>query len=69
MLVEIADQTGSEKPTTVKTKSQEGRLCVTICSQKKAGERQSLPLLEVAGVDKRVVGKFGMTGGSLPRLA
>ena len=57
VLVEIADQPGSEKRIVAKTKSQEGRPCVTICSGKKSGERQSLPLLNVAGGDKEVAGK------------
>ena len=57
MLVEIADQTGREKLTAVKTKNQEGRLRVTICLRKKSGEKRSLPLLDVAGGDKGVAGR------------
>ena len=38
VLVEIADQAGSERVIAVKTKSQEGRLCVTICWGKGMGE-------------------------------
>ena len=57
MLVEIADQAGSEKLKAVKTKNQEGRLRVTICLRKKSGEKRSLPLLDVAGGDKEVAGR------------
>ena len=57
MLVEIADRTGSEKLTAMKTKNQDERPCATICLRKKRGEGRSLPLLNVAGGDEDVAGK------------
>lgn len=57
MLVEIADKTGRERLTAVKTKNQVGRLRVTICLRKKSGEKRSLPLLDVAGGDEEVAGR------------
>jgi len=57
MLVEITEWTGNEKLRAVKTKSQGGWLRVTICLRRRSGERQSLPLLDVAGGDKEVAGK------------
>jgi hypothetical protein len=61
VLVEIADQTGSEKLTEVKTKSQ-GWLRVTICLRKKGGRETESPPAGRCGGDKEVAGKVRNNG-------
>ena len=68
MLVEIADQAGSEKPIAVKTKSQEGWLRVTICLRKGWEKDGVSPCLTLRGATRMSLVKLGVTGGSAARI-
>lgn len=61
MLVEIADRTRSEKPIVVRTKSQEGQLCVTICLGKGRERDRVSPCWTLRGATGRSLAKFGVT--------